>query len=400
MERINNMFKFATKELSQDAFLCWLVNYINTDEEYKIVAKDFMKLLVHKIGNKSLEDVINKDTYTVQIKHQYKNIDILLEIEGFYIIIEDKIKTLEHDNQINSYENKLIAQGINKNNIFTCYYKIYDEYKIKDKFIGAVITRKDMINLFENAKNINLFMSDYLNYLKEIEEYSSKRNIVAKDLSNLDAKYVNKVEDSIYTSFYSELENKQKDIVGWGYADNRAGGTWWYASEKYNNVQSEEFERIYAEINLKEERNQIVIKLGKKSKYLDLSVNEKIENALKDKEYYEKGKIKYFDRKKYFVVADDKNNIEEIFEYWCYKNLTNKIDIFDKVITKELLEKLKSYGIEMNDNSKGVLKKDNNIPYKYYARIASINVNDYTLEEIEEILNTINEHLKCIKIKL
>ena len=36
MERINNMFKFATKELSQDAFLCWLVNYINTDEEYML----------------------------------------------------------------------------------------------------------------------------------------------------------------------------------------------------------------------------------------------------------------------------------------------------------------------------------------------------------------------------
>ena len=53
MERINNMFKFATKELSQDAFLCWLVNYINTDEEYKIVAKDFMKLLVHKFGTKA-----------------------------------------------------------------------------------------------------------------------------------------------------------------------------------------------------------------------------------------------------------------------------------------------------------------------------------------------------------
>ena len=322
-----------------------------------------------------------------------------MKIEDLYIIIEDKIKAIEHDNQINSYENKLIMQGINKNNIFTCYYKIYDEYKIKDKFIGAVITRRDMINLFENSKNVNLFMSDYLNYLKEIEEYSSKRDIVAKDLNKLDAKYVNKVEDSIYTSFYSELENKQKNIVGWGYADNRAGGTWWYASEKYNNVQSEEFAQIYAEINLKEERNAIVLKLGKKSKYLTIPVNEKLENILKDKEYYVKGKIKYFDRNKYFVVRPD-NTIEERFEYWCYKNLTNKIDIFDKVITKEFLEKLKNYKIGMNDNSKGILRKNNNNLYKYYARIASIDVNNYTLTEIEEILNVINEHLRSLKIKL
>ena len=40
----NNMFKFATKELSQDAFLCWLINGINTkDEGLKKLAKEFIK---------------------------------------------------------------------------------------------------------------------------------------------------------------------------------------------------------------------------------------------------------------------------------------------------------------------------------------------------------------------
>ena len=44
MER-NNVFKYATNELSQDAFICWLVNYINTDEEeYKIVAKKIYRI--------------------------------------------------------------------------------------------------------------------------------------------------------------------------------------------------------------------------------------------------------------------------------------------------------------------------------------------------------------------
>ena len=47
---MNNMFKYATKELSQDAFICWLINYINTDEEeYKSVAKDFIELIASKI---------------------------------------------------------------------------------------------------------------------------------------------------------------------------------------------------------------------------------------------------------------------------------------------------------------------------------------------------------------
>lgn len=27
----NNMFKYATKELSQDAFICWCINWIDSD---------------------------------------------------------------------------------------------------------------------------------------------------------------------------------------------------------------------------------------------------------------------------------------------------------------------------------------------------------------------------------
>ena len=69
MER-NNMFKYATKELSQDAFICWLVNYINTDEEeYKEVAKDFIELIADKIGNVKFKEYIkdlNKEITNVR----------------------------------------------------------------------------------------------------------------------------------------------------------------------------------------------------------------------------------------------------------------------------------------------------------------------------------------------
>ena len=251
MER-NNMFKYATKELSQDAFICWLVNYINTDEEeYKVVAKEFIKLIADKIGNVKFMQYVKDNNYKVEIKHQYKNIDVLLKINNFYIIIEDKIKTVEHDDQINKYTYSLLNGGIEELgefNIFTCYYKIYDEYKSKDKFVNALITRKDMINLLENVQNKNLYMEDYYKYLKEIEEYSKKRDITTNKISELKSDIVDNLSDSIYTSFYSELEEKEgsNDIIGWGYADNRAGGTWWYASKKFKNVESEEFDKVYA----------------------------------------------------------------------------------------------------------------------------------------------------------
>lgn len=418
MER-NNMFKYATKELSQDAFICWLVNYINTDEEeYKVVAKEFIKLIADKIGNVKFMQYVKDNNYKVEIKHQYKNIDVLLKINNFYIIIEDKIKTVEHDDQINKYTYSLLQERYLENrdyefiknggieelgefNIFTCYYKIYDEYKSKDKFVNALITRKDMINLLENVQNKNLYMEDYYKYLKEIEEYSKKRDITTNKISELKSDIVDNLSDSIYTSFYSELEEKEgsNDIIGWGYADNRAGGTWWYASKKFKNVESEEFDKVYAELNLKDNRNEIVIKLAKKTYVVELREDEKIEDVLKDEEYYENGKIKYFDRS-YYYKSNEKRKLEKMTTYICYKNLKYKVDIFDKVITDEFLNKLARFDIHLNNNqAKGKIKKDNNLIYKYYTRIASINVNNYTLEEIEEILDIINNHLQKLKVK-
>ena len=397
----NNMFKYATKELSQDAFICWLVNYINTDEkQYKKAAKKFIELISEKIGNKKFSEYIKNNNYKVEIKHQYKNIDVLLKIDKFYIIIEDKIKTVEHDDQINKYTYSLLNGGIKEAedfNIFTCYYKIYDEFKSKDKFVNAIITRKDMIKLLESTKDRNLFMEDYYKYLKEIEEYSKKRDLRANTICKLKTEIVDNASDSIYTSFYSELEEKEEsnNIIGWGYADNRAGGTWWYASKKFKNVQNKDFENVYAEINLKDSRNEIVIKLAKKGYMIDLPADEKLENIIHNEEYYENGRIKYLDKSDYYI-KNEKQQIKKMTWYNCFKNLNYKVDIFDKVITNKLLKELEKFDISINN---GKIKKNNNSIYKYYTRIASINVNNYTLEEIEQILETINNYLEKIKIK-
>ena len=86
--------------------------------------------------------------------------------------------------------------------------------------------------------------------------------------------------------------------------------------------------------------------------------------------------------------------------YNCFKNLKYKVDIFDKVITDEFLKKLAKFDIQLNNNqAKGKIKKDNNSIYKYYTRIGSINVNNYTLTEIEKILEVVNSYLQNIKIE-
>ena len=98
-----NLFYHATKELSQDAFLCYVFSYFN--EEYKnFYPKEY------KFSNFFIKDIfkrlnINIEPKKLEIKRQHLNIDILLIVNNsIYIIIEDKIHATEGDKQIKKYK--------------------------------------------------------------------------------------------------------------------------------------------------------------------------------------------------------------------------------------------------------------------------------------------------------
>ena len=101
----NNLFQFATKELSQDALICWLINWINYKQENEELYNKARKLL-NDIIIKSKHE-INIEEYKISIFQQRYNIDILLLLEKndekYAIIIEDKKFTTENNNQIKKY---------------------------------------------------------------------------------------------------------------------------------------------------------------------------------------------------------------------------------------------------------------------------------------------------------
>lgn len=124
MEREENkLFKYSTKELSQDAFICWCINWINY-KEHKLygLGKDFLNMVItDDKGRRKFEITENTE---VKIIRQYASIDILLIVDNKYIvIIEDKINTFNH-NQVSAkniksmvYRDKLINLLSNKDNV-------------------------------------------------------------------------------------------------------------------------------------------------------------------------------------------------------------------------------------------------------------------------------------------
>lgn len=71
----NNLFTFATSELSQDAFICWCLNWINYPNEilYPMAKDIFLNLLKEE----------NLENEKIEILRQYKKIDVLVILKKF-----------------------------------------------------------------------------------------------------------------------------------------------------------------------------------------------------------------------------------------------------------------------------------------------------------------------------
>ena len=134
---MNNIFSFATGELSQDAFICWCFNWINepdniTTHRYRQLGLDLLAKLIDNLSERNqLLDVDINSIYKIILVQQVLNIDVLAIIPQYNlaIIIEDKTSTSEHGDQIKSYRESL--DGVFKNEKpWNAYNKLKNAFKL------------------------------------------------------------------------------------------------------------------------------------------------------------------------------------------------------------------------------------------------------------------------------
>lgn len=221
-----NIFKYATKELSQDAFIFWLLDhanpkYKNVDGGLKKCALDLI-LEFFKLENKELPTNIEY----FSLSKQYKNIDILLKINNFSIIIEDKTGTNSHGDQLVRYRN-LIVSEVGEENVLAVFFKTHDQsnYKkeIEDGF--KIFSRDKLISILNSYEDIN---SDIFNNFKEyIMDIENEVNAFT-----IKQKWNNK-------NWIGFLKYIQKELNrgNWGYVPNQNGGFmgYWWAFQKNEN---------------------------------------------------------------------------------------------------------------------------------------------------------------------
>jgi len=221
------LFSYATGELSQDAFLCWLLawaslEYESTDQKLHLCARKLIGTFFAKHKKTA------PDTFTdITIERQKNHIDVLCVIDNTHvIIIEDKIGTEDHSGQLQRYKKQVAQRLFNgekipPENILAIYFQTGDQSDyshVKDAGYKPFL-RQDFLRVLHDYLGANAILVDYRTWLLS----------VSKKIKNYHQEPISCWDTSAWTGFYSALQQKLKGSH-WRYVANPRGGFmgfWW-----------------------------------------------------------------------------------------------------------------------------------------------------------------------------
>jgi hypothetical protein len=218
-----NLFNFATSELSQDAFVCWLLSW--SDPVFAASEPE-----LHKAATSLLDQLLERgkvqkpDIYgQVVIKRQVNRIDILVEVnDDITVLIEDKTFTQHHSGQLERYLSA-VCQQRPRDKVAAIYLKTGDQstYTEIEKAGFAPFLRSDLLRVLQRAEDVRSdIFRDFTTYLKGIE----------KAVDGFKTKPMLEWDGNCWIGFFKELQSRLGDGA-WDYVPNASGGFmgfWWH----------------------------------------------------------------------------------------------------------------------------------------------------------------------------
>src|SRR5262249_2808912 len=142
-----NLFDFATSDLSQDAFICWLASWADPscrelNGPLHQTATAFLQRLLEVGGGPMVGE-----GRSIEIRQQCMGVDVLLVVNGdTAIIVEDKTDTKDHSDQLRRYK-KAVAGDFPEDRIAAVYLKTGDQgnYRSVKKAGYGCFLRRDFL---------------------------------------------------------------------------------------------------------------------------------------------------------------------------------------------------------------------------------------------------------------
>jgi hypothetical protein len=176
MKNTPNLFRYTTSELSQDAFICWLIEWAHPkykEADYKLhkAGTELVKK-IYSLHNFPFPAVIEK----LDITRQPGGLDILVEINRKHaVLIEDKTYTSEHSDRLIRYRTFVRKMGYPFKSQLPIYFKTGNQgnYTAVTTAGYILFTRKDMLEILGKGMDMGIqndIFQDYYLRLKEIDD--------------------------------------------------------------------------------------------------------------------------------------------------------------------------------------------------------------------------------------
>lgn len=235
-----NLFRHAPSELSQDAFLCWLLEWADKSNEAANAA-------LHRIARQFVQELwrcgrpgesLPEGFSTVTVKRQVDKVDIVVKIDDKSLIaIEDKVHSDEHDNQLVRYREAIQDhEEFRGRTIALVYLKTGDEsrYVAAERAGYGVYPRAKLLQLLDQGRKEGVtsdIYRDYTAYLQELDAVVRSFDKTEFAKWRKDEPNANQWEKRGYAwiGFFQELQGRL-DRAEWGEINNPQGlawGLWW-----------------------------------------------------------------------------------------------------------------------------------------------------------------------------
>lgn len=229
-----NLFCFATKELSQDAMVCWLLSWANLehkaeDPELHTCAVRFVNALRRKHGKPAIS------VKSVEMRQQDCRIDVLIRVNGEHVfLIEDKIAAGDNEAKLKRYYDcvsggKTSFGPVARNDLYPTYLKTGSyqlaERQMVEKAGYRFFDRRDFLGVLKGYRGVNAILVGYRDHLQCWEDDTeSYRNWQAGGSEQWSWRS--------WEGFYGYLEAAHDG--DWGYVPppGRFLGFWWDGSSK------------------------------------------------------------------------------------------------------------------------------------------------------------------------
>jgi PD-(D/E)XK nuclease superfamily len=221
-----NLFEFATSELSQDAFLAWLLawadrQYLQTDPKLHALGSRFLTALLalHEV------DPTPIDESNIKVRRQDSRVDIVVESGDLIIAIEDKTNTAFHPGNKEALDH--IAEKYPGKRTLPIYLKTGDQSSyddITDKGI-KVFPRDRLLAILQEDPELmaeNAILADFEGFLEKRESDTEEWQLAP--IATWTPKF------NAWIGFYKNLKRHITDL-DWKYVPNQQGGflgAWWH----------------------------------------------------------------------------------------------------------------------------------------------------------------------------